>query len=451
MSSISYNDQATIASAYRWRERVLIAGALAMVVCRLISAKHSVAAMVLATLILTAVLTCYVYGWPWGRRWAFRLALPVAVLANASALAVGGLVTFLAESDLLAYGRLGTYLEWNRAFVGVPLAGVLNLLAFSRPAASCLRWAAWLANGGLALYAGWYWIRHESFEGCGGAPPFGADLLTLLAVMSLMTLAWETAPLAVGGIRPRWRGAMVFGLAVATMLAWLPAFFTVLRRCRLEHAVTSLGGEITDRSARIAPLRIRELAPLRPYVTEIEAVYVPKNVLTPANCESFAVALGKLTRIYEVNAAQVPKSCGALLHRLPPNSRLQYVTLTGPGVTDETLADLAACKRLTSLSLVGCRVSDDGLRHLAGLRGLRSLALRGALLSGSGLRHLQPLTGLNSLDLAKTSIDDEQVSELANLSALVSLDLRGTRVTVGGVQKLQRALPRCQIDWEPTR
>ncbi|MGH7140802.1 MAG: hypothetical protein ACREHD_34150, partial [Pirellulales bacterium] len=228
MSSISSNESAVV-PGYRSRERVLIAGALALVVCRLISVRHSVAAMVFATLILTAVFTCYVNDWPWGRKWAFRFTLPLAVLANASALAIGVLVTLMAESGLLVDGHLGTYIEWNRAFVCVPLAGLLNLLALGRPAARWQRTAAWLANGSLAVYAGWYWIKHESFEGFGGAPPFGADLVVALAAVSLMALAWENVPVDAGRYRSRLRGVLVLALALAMLAAWMPAFFTVVR------------------------------------------------------------------------------------------------------------------------------------------------------------------------------------------------------------------------------
>ncbi|MGH7136754.1 MAG: hypothetical protein ACREHD_13510, partial [Pirellulales bacterium] len=207
----------------------------------------------------------------------------------------------------------------------------------------------------------------------------------------------------------------------------------------------------TDRSARIAPLRIRELAPLRPYVTEIEAVYIPRNVLTRANCAPFAQALGNLISVYEIEVAQVPEGSGALLRRLPPNSPLVYVTLSGPGSTDETLADLGRCTRLTSASLAGAKISNDGLRHLSGLGSLRTLVLRGTPISASGVQHLTSLSGLTSLDLVDTSVGDEDIGHLTKLSALVALDLRATRVTVDAVQRLQRALPRCQIDWGPSK
>lgn len=55
------------------------------------------------------------------------------------------------------------------------------------------------------------------------------------------------------------------------------------------------------------------------------------------------------------------------------------------------------------------------------------------------------------LDLVDTPIGDEDLVELAKLSALFSLDVRGTRVTAEGVQRLRRVLPRCQVDWGPSK
>jgi hypothetical protein len=448
MSNIS-NDAVAGAATYKARERVLIAGALGLVVCRLISAVNSVAAMVVATLIVMAVVTCYVRGWPWGRRWAFRCMLPLAIVANSTALAVGVLVAVLAETGLLVQNRLGVYLEWNREFLCVPLAGLLTLLALAWPTAS-LRFAAWIANGLLIVYAACYWFIHETYEAVRGAPPLGADLVVSLAAISIMCLAWESpqqrAP-AAGSRGRRVRAGLAMVAAGATFAALTPAFLTVVRRCRSEAAVTSQGCEVTDRSRRMAALRIRELAPLRPYVTEIEAIYIPKDALTPANCASLSEAIGNLKMLYEIDAAVVPEGCDLLLRRLPPTSRMEFLMLSGPGVTDSMLADVGSCKRLTILTLVDSRITDDGLRQIAGLRSLRSLVLRRARVSGAGLRQLTVLPGLSSLDLADTPIGDDDVGALTQMPALVSLDLRGTRVTLAGVQQIQRALPRCQIDW----
>ncbi|HEV3004932.1 MAG TPA: hypothetical protein VGX78_10750, partial [Pirellulales bacterium] len=178
MSSVSSDQTVLSGTAYKWRERLLIGAALAMVGCRLLSIRHSIAAMVVATLVLTGVFACYVRGWPWGRRWAFRAVLPLAIAANAVGLGIGSLVVFLAESGLLVHNRLGLYIEWNRVFLCVPLAAAVNLFTWGWPGAGRRsRTAAWLANGILILYAGWFWHAHESYEGFGGAPPFGSDLV----------------------------------------------------------------------------------------------------------------------------------------------------------------------------------------------------------------------------------------------------------------------------------
>ena len=456
MSGISSHQTATLAdTSYKWRERLLIGAAAALVGCRLLSVRHSVAAMVVAVLILTGVFTCYVRGWPWGRRWAFRAALPVAVLANALAFAVGSLVTFLAVSGMLVHNRLGLHVEWNFAFACVPLAALINLFTRGCPPPSRkLRAAAWLANAVLVVYAGWFWRVHESYERFGGEPPFGAELITALAAVSLMALAWGDA--AITNSQPghrrrtRWRAGLVVVTIMAVGLALVRPFQTVIRRCRLEAALTSLGCEVTDRTRRSAPLRIRELAPLRPYVTEIEAIYIPKGCLTAAKCEPLAEILGQVTMLDEIEAPQVPDGCERLLSGLPPGSLMQYVLLSGEGVTDETLAKAGGFRRLYKAALVNAQITDDGLKHLAGLRSLAVLNLRGTPITGSGLTHLAAMPNLLSLVLADTQVDDQHLTLLQPCTGLTDLDVSGTRVTASGVKTLQAALPRCNVKWGPS-
>ncbi|HVX16207.1 MAG TPA: hypothetical protein VHC22_33785 [Pirellulales bacterium] len=454
MSSISSDESVGFGAVHKSRERVLIAGALGLVVCRFISVKHSVAAMVVATLVLTAVFTWYVRSWPWGRKWAFRITLPVAAIANALAVSVGTLVTVLAEKGWLVNNHLGLYVSWNRAFVCVPIAALVNLLACGWPTARRpLQAAAWLANGTLAVYAASFWAIHESFERFGGAPPLGADLVVALAAVSMMTLAWENVPARGDEAgRRRWSMRCVFVpvVAVATWLAFMPACLTVIRRCRTEAELTALGCEVTDRTRRIAPLRIRELAPLRPYVTEIEAVFVPREVLVPDAVETVARVLGTVHMLDEVEADYVPEGCGGLFDRLPAGSLMQYVTLDGPGIDDHTLAQVGRFKRLRRAIFIAPRITDEGLRSLSRLRWLESLALRGAPLSGSGLVHLVSLPSLSSLDLSDTPIGDDEIGALGQLTGLIDLDLTGTNVTLAGLEKLQQALPRCQIRWSPS-
>jgi hypothetical protein len=435
MSGNSANQSAmAMAARYKRRERLLIVAALALVGCRLLSIRHSVAAMVVATLILVAVFTCYVRDWPAARRWSLRAALPLAVLANALALAIGSLIVVLAMNGLLVQNRLGLHVAWNPAFVCLPIAAGLNLLAWAWPASGRgPRLAAWLANLLLIAYAGWYWNRHESQERFGGEPPFGAELITALAVISLMALAWaDDAPWRTAdgfamptprGRRRCWRRfVLVLSITLAVWLALIQPFRTVVRRCRLEAELTSLGCEVTDRTRRPAFLRVRELAPLRPYVTEIEAVSIPEGCLAAAGCRPVAEMLGKLTMLDEIEAPRVPAECERLLHRLPAGSFMQYLSLGGEGVTDETLAAVGGFKRLRKAHFIHSRITDDGLRRLGGLRWLDTLTLRGAPLAGRGLAALASLPSLTSLDLAETEVGDQQIAVLQRFAGLSGLE-----------------------------
>lgn len=92
MSGVSSNSTIPLpGSAYKGRERLLIAAAVALVGCRLLSVRHSVMAMVVASLILAAVFTGFVAFSTSLRRWAVYVALPLVTAANAVALAVGSL------------------------------------------------------------------------------------------------------------------------------------------------------------------------------------------------------------------------------------------------------------------------------------------------------------------------------------------------------------------------
>lgn len=40
------------------------------------------------------------------------------------------------------------------------------------------------------------------------------------------------------------------------------------------------------------------------------------------------------------------------------------------------------------------------------------------------------------------------IARLTALKKLQHLDLRGTKVTAAGIAELQKALPKCQIEWD---
>ena len=93
-------------------------------------------------------------------------------------------------------------------------------------------------------------------------------------------------------------------------------------------------------------------------------------------------------------------------------------------ILGRSLAKLNDQPELTDLSLNCPSIGELLAKNLAELKRLKRLSLVGANLSDAGIRHLE---------------------ELANLQ---ELKLTGTKVTATGVAALQKALPKCKIDWD---
>jgi hypothetical protein len=112
----------------------------------------------------------------------------------------------------------------------------------------------------------------------------------------------------------------------------------------------------------------------------------------------------------------------AFLGRMKGLTQIEWLVLSGSGVSDAGLDDLKGLTKLRTLSLNCGEVTNTGLEHLAGLAKLQTLVLHSARISDAGLRHLKGLTQLQELGL------------------------RGTNVTDEGVKRLQQALPWCEIN-----
>jgi hypothetical protein len=118
--------------------------------------------------------------------------------------------------------------------------------------------------------------------------------------------------------------------------------------------------------------------------------------------------------------------------------RVTQLSLSGLGLSDiEPLRELTA---LEYLYLDGTQVTD--VEPLQGLIALRNLDLQ-----GTSIRNIEPLRGLSALEylhLNRTQVTN--IEPLRELSALKSLYLNGTQVTNENIERLQEALPNCQID-----
>jgi hypothetical protein len=101
------------------------------------------------------------------------------------------------------------------------------------------------------------------------------------------------------------------------------------------------------------------------------------------------------------------------------------VRLGGQQITDDNIASLTEFEDLLSLHLLGTRITDGGLEHIRGLRNLMDLSLGSPEITDHGMDHLKGLTSLYRLQLQNTQVTDE------------------------GIQKLQEALPNCEIICSP--
>jgi hypothetical protein len=118
-------------------------------------------------------------------------------------------------------------------------------------------------------------------------------------------------------------------------------------------------------------------------------------------------------------------------------------------ITDAALKNLTGLTGLKELELYGTDVTDAGLERLKEFPQLASIHLGGTSVGDAGLGHLKELVLLSNLDLGGTRVTDAGLEHLKGLTKLDYVRLSGTKVTADGVAKLQKALPKCKIEWEP--
>ena len=78
------------------------------------------------------------------------------------------------------------------------------------------------------------------------------------------------------------------------------------------------------------------------------------------------------------------------------------------------------------------------------MRSLQHLDLSGTQITDTGLGHLSNLP-LVFLSLAETEVTDSGLEVLEGLGQLQRLDLTGTEVTSTAIEKLEAALPNCEV------
>ena len=152
----------------------------------------------------------------------------------------------------------------------------------------------------------------------------------------------------------------------------------------------------------------------------------------------------RMTKIHLGSNRQVSDSG---LEHLKGLKNLKVLYLINTKVTDAGLEHIKGMINLTNLKLGHQQVSDAGMKHLKELEKLEELVLVNTKVTDIGLEHIKGTTNLRILMLNTLQVSDTGLPHLKALKNLHTLGLTGTKVTAAGVADLQKALPKCDIEW----
>ena len=155
--------------------------------------------------------------------------------------------------------------------------------------------------------------------------------------------------------------------------------------------------------------------------------------------------LAEATELEEFQA-RVPLADVDLLWMKNHPSLKRLHGISGPGVTNHTLAAVGTCQMLEYLGIELSPITDEGLVHLAGLERLEDLTLHSTLVTGRGLAPLARLPRLVKLRLSKCPINDAGLREIGKLHHLEWLDLTATKIDGSGLSQLA-SLPKLSDLW----
>ncbi|MCA9138108.1 MAG: protein kinase [Planctomycetales bacterium] len=129
--------------------------------------------------------------------------------------------------------------------------------------------------------------------------------------------------------------------------------------------------------------------------------------------------------------------------------KLVTLDLSGCGLVDPNLNQLASCKTLAVLNLAGTSIKSNQLEKLSDLSSLRSLVLDSTPLNTpTANRLLGGLMVLETLSIADTAVGGEAVLACPS-NAFKSVDLRGTYATETDLVAIRDRWPSLQIQHDP--
>ena len=123
-----------------------------------------------------------------------------------------------------------------------------------------------------------------------------------------------------------------------------------------------------------------------------------------------------------------------MVSNLPRPSSSFSLHLTGSGITDEGLKEIAALHKVTAVLLSDNEITDQGLESLGNLTNLIELSLKRTKVSS--IRHLAKLRGLKYLWLEGSEVTDAGMEDLGDLNELAILNLSRTKITDATLERI---------------
>ncbi|UUO06541.1 hypothetical protein M4951_24755 [Blastopirellula sp. J2-11] len=144
----------------------------------------------------------------------------------------------------------------------------------------------------------------------------------------------------------------------------------------------------------------------------------------------------------------------AIVDGLP---HLEVLDLRGAPITDQALVHLENLPKLRELYLGGSvitdveqtlfrtTITDAALPHITKLKTLHVLSLARTGITDNGIAPLAELPELEDLFLVDVQVTDAAIDDLAKLKSLKHLYLHETSITAAGVKRLQKMLPKTDV------
>jgi hypothetical protein len=188
------------------------------------------------------------------------------------------------------------------------------------------------------------------------------------------------------------------------------------------------GSEVTDNG-------IREISQLK----SLRTLYLCQTEVTNAGLKE----LTNLSNLFslDISGSEITDEGLKYLTQLKELSNLSI----GPYVSDAGLKHLIPLKRLSVLSVRSGEITDSGLEQIAAMEGLSAIKLTCPNATCAGLKVFGRLKKLRFLQIYVDGFAEADVKHLAILEQLETLVIVGANINVKAVEKLRKALPKCNI------